>query len=144
MSSDANTITDDVGGGEIHYNETNNKPDGGTLPITATENTKPDYGKIVYTSITKPSLTRNQRKQPNGMKFKEKQSKVTGDNDNAMWITGIALLDNGCSVAVDRRHSKCRLLNYQLQKQGTSYKLNGKPWDVTCYGDKRVAVTIPM
>jgi len=144
MSSDANKITDDVVGGEIHNKETNNTPDCGTLPITATENTQLDYGKIVYTSITKPSLTRNQRKQLNDIKFEEKQSKPTGDNDKAMWITGIALLDNGCIVAVDRRHSKCHLLNYQLQKHGTSYKLYGKPWDVTSYGDKRVAVTIPM
>jgi len=58
------------------------------------------------------------------------------------WVTGLAFLADGRVAAVDSNNKTCFILNADLQRLGSAYKLQSNPWDVTCYGESKLAVTL--
>jgi len=58
------------------------------------------------------------------------------------WVTGLAFLADGRIAAVDYLNNTCFILNADLQRLGSAFKFQSKPWDMTCYGDSKLAVTL--
>ena len=56
---------------------------------------------------------------------------------------GMCSLRDGRIAVVDHNNGKCVILSSSLQPLGQPYMFNYYPRDVTCYGDNRLAVTLP-
>ena len=67
--------------------------------------------------------------------------KTEGD-EYTLLVTGLAFLADGRIAAVDNNNKTCFILNADLQRLGSAYKLQSDPWDVTCYGESKLAVTL--
>ena len=67
--------------------------------------------------------------------------KTEGDKKSP-WVTGLDFLSDGRIAAVDYYNKKCFIMDAGLQKQGSAYKFQGNPLDVTCYGESKLAVTL--
>jgi len=57
---------------------------------------------------------------------------------------GLCSLRDGRIAVVDESNRKLLILSSSLQPLGQPYTLDYYPWDVTCYGDNRLAVTLPV
>ena len=55
--------------------------------------------------------------------------------------TGLVFLADGRIAAVDYMNNTCFILNVDLQRLGSAYKLQYTPYDVTCYEESKLAVT---
>ena len=58
------------------------------------------------------------------------------------WVSGLTFLPDGRIVANDLCNDKCVILDAGLQRSGPPYRFKEKPYDVTCYGDNSLAVTL--
>ena len=67
--------------------------------------------------------------------------KTEGDKYTPI-VSGLAFLADGRIAAVDYRNRTCFILNADLQRLGPAYKLQSYPYDVTCYGESKLAVTL--
>ena len=66
----------------------------------------------------------------------------TGGDEWPPWVTGLDFLADGRIAAVDYMNKTCYILNADLQRLGSAYKLQSYPYDVTCYGESTLAVTL--
>ena len=67
--------------------------------------------------------------------------KTEGDKKEP-WVTGLDFLADGRIAAVDFWNKTCFILNADLQRLGSAFKLQDNPYDVTCYGESKLAVTL--
>jgi len=58
------------------------------------------------------------------------------------FVSGLAFLADGRIAAVDYNNKKCFIINADLQRQGTAFKFECCPNDVTCYKESALAVTL--
>jgi len=65
----------------------------------------------------------------------------TGDFHNTC-VTGLTFLPDGRIAAIDGNNNKCMILHAGLQWSGPPYRFKEKPYDVTCYGNTNLAVTL--
>jgi len=57
-------------------------------------------------------------------------------------VTGLDFMADGRIAAVDFYNNKCFIINADLQRQGSSFKFESCPKDVTCYRENALAVTL--
>jgi len=67
--------------------------------------------------------------------------KTEGDKMSP-WVTGLDFLPDGRIAAVDCHNKKCFIMNARLQREGSAFKFQDDPSDVTCYGKRNLAVTL--
>jgi len=67
--------------------------------------------------------------------------KTKGD-EKYPYVTGLDFLSDGRIAAVDHYNNSCFILDESLQRQGSAYKFQDDPLDVTCYGENKLAVTL--
>ena len=67
--------------------------------------------------------------------------KTEGDEDFP-FVTGLDFMADGRIAAVDNNNNKCFIMNADLQRQGTAFKFESDPNDVTCYKENALAVTL--
>jgi len=67
--------------------------------------------------------------------------KTEGDEEFP-WVTGLDFMADGRIAAVDYNNKKCFIMNADLQRQGTAFILKNRPFDVTCYNENALAVTL--
>jgi len=58
------------------------------------------------------------------------------------WVTGLDFLADGRIAAVDFNNKTCFILNTDLQRLGSAYRFQQLPYDVTCYGENKLAVAL--
>jgi len=67
--------------------------------------------------------------------------KTEGDKEFPC-VTGLDFMADGRIVAVDYINNKCFIMTADLQRQGTAFKFESAPCDVTCYKENTLAVTL--
>jgi len=67
--------------------------------------------------------------------------KAEGDEEFP-WVTGLEFMPDGRIAAVDYSNKKCFIMNADLQRLGTTFKFDSAPYDVTCYKESTLAVTL--
>ena len=67
--------------------------------------------------------------------------KTEGDKEFP-WFTGLDFMSDGRIAAVDFDNKKCYILNAELQRQGSAFKYNCHPFDVSCYKESKLAVVL--
>ena len=58
------------------------------------------------------------------------------------FVTGLDFIADGRIAAVDNANKTCFIMNADLQRQGTAFKFERCPKDVTCYNENTLAVTL--
>ena len=67
--------------------------------------------------------------------------KTDGDERNPL-ITGLDYMSDGRIAAVDNYNKKCFIMNAELQRQGSAFKYEWYPHNVSCYKESALAVTL--
>ena len=67
--------------------------------------------------------------------------KTEGDEEFPC-VTGLDFMADGRIAAVDYNNMTCFVMNADLQRQGSSFKFERFPLDVTCYKENALAVTL--
>jgi len=67
---------------------------------------------------------------------------MTEGDEKEPWITGLDFLADGRIAAVDCWNKTCYILNADLQRLGSAYKLQYSPRGVTCFRESKLAVTL--
>jgi len=67
--------------------------------------------------------------------------KTEGD-EKFPWVMGLDFMADGRIAVVDFYNKKCFIMNADLQRQGTAFKFESHPNDVTCYKENALAVTL--
>ena len=61
---------------------------------------------------------------------------------NFTWVNGLTFLPDGRIAAIEQGNNTCMILHAGIQRPGPPYRFKEKPYDVTCYGDTNLAVTL--
>jgi len=67
--------------------------------------------------------------------------KTEGD-DNLPFVTGLDFMPDGRIAAVDNNNKKCLIMNAELQRQGSAFRYECYPYDVSCYKESALAVAL--
>jgi len=67
--------------------------------------------------------------------------KTEGDEKEPL-VSGLCILSDGRIAVVDHKNKTCFMLSSDLQMQGSAVKFKRFPYDLTCYDENKLAVTI--
>jgi len=68
---------------------------------------------------------------------------VKTDGDERLpFVTGLDFMSDGRIAAVDAHNKKCFIMNAELQRQGSAFRYECYPYDVSCYKESALAVTL--
>jgi len=67
--------------------------------------------------------------------------KTEGD-EKSPWVCGLDFLPDGRIAAVDYHNKTCFIMDAGLQRLGSAFKFQNVPFDVTCYEEEKLAVTV--
>jgi len=66
----------------------------------------------------------------------------TEGDEKLPFVAGLDFMADGRIAAVDHNNKTCFIMNADLQRQGTAFTLQSWPYDVTCYKESALAVTL--
>jgi len=67
--------------------------------------------------------------------------KTEGD-EKLPFVSGLAYMSDGRIAAVDNLNKKCFIMNAELQRQGSAFRYECYLYDVSCYKESALAVTL--
>jgi len=79
---------------------------------------------------------------PVTLTLKARLDLVKADGDEQLpFVTGLAFIDDGRIAAVDLRNRLCFIMNAGLQRLGSGFRFQDKPYDIVCFMENNLAVT---